>query len=117
MKLLKKLWLWIVSLFSRKPRPLGTVRVEELPDRLDPRAVYLVGEGEHQWFVALICPCGCGETLHMSLLPDARPRWRARVNESGTVSLEPSVWRQVGCKSHFFLRHGFIQWCPKESFR
>ncbi len=92
-------------------RPLKTVVIEELPDRLDAKAVYVGGENGHFWFVALVCPCGCGETLQMSLLADVRPRWTLSRHPDGTASLTPSVWRQVGCRSHFFLVKGRIQWC------
>lgn len=110
---LSRLWAWLRSWFIRPARPLKTVHAEELPDRLDPKAVYVLGEGNHRWFVTMICPCGCGATLQMSLLPDARPRWRLiEHSDDGTISLQPSVWRQVGCRSHFFLRRGLIQWCP-----
>ena len=36
----------------------------------------------------------------------------ATFQSDGSVSLMPSVWRQKGCRSHFFLRHGRIDWCP-----
>jgi hypothetical protein len=99
---------WWVSLWDR---PFCSIKVEELPDRLAKKTVYIGGEGPHLWFVAMICPCGCGEVLQMSLLQDARPRWKVSVDSKGVPTLTPSVWRQVGCKSHFFLTRGFIQWC------
>jgi hypothetical protein len=67
------------------------------------------------WFVAMLCPCGCKETLQMSLLHDANPQWKIIEHGDGTITLQPSVWRKVGCRSHFFLRRGLIQWCPDES--
>ena len=74
---IKWFFAWLLSIFRRdKARPLRAVYVEELPDKPDRRPVYALGEGSHRWFVALICPCGCGNVLQMSLLPDARPRWQ-----------------------------------------
>ena len=105
------LWERICALVKRRPRPLRAQRVEDLPDKLDSRNVYIVGEGEYIWFVAMLCPCGCGETLQMSALTGARPRWKVTEHTDSTVSLDPSVWRKVGCCSHFFLRRGLIQWC------
>lgn len=103
---------WCAAKWSawRSP-PYRTVRVEELPEQPAKRTLYILGEGEHQWFVAMICPCGCGEVLQMGILADARPRWTVSVDANGIPSLSPSVWRQVGCKSHFFLIRGQIQWC------
>jgi hypothetical protein len=107
------LWAWIRSWFVRKPTPLRTVHLEELPDQLDPKAVYVLGEGKHRWFAAMLCPCGCGATVQVSLMPESRPRWRLiEHGADGTVSLDPSLWREGGCESHFFLRRGLIQWCP-----
>jgi hypothetical protein len=111
MKLIRWIWTKICAWFGRRERRLKAVLVEELPDRLDANTVYIAGENGHVWFVAMMCPCGCGETLHMSLLADARPRWALTQHKNGSVSLAPSVWRQVGCKSHFFLVEGRIQWC------
>jgi hypothetical protein len=96
---------------SRWDRPYEAVYVEELPDRLLKKKVYVAGEAGHLWFVAFICPCGCGETLQMSLLPDARPHWSLNAHEDGTVSLNPSVRRMVGCRAHFFFLRGRISWC------
>jgi hypothetical protein len=114
-KFIAEMWAWIgtwvASFFKQAPKPLRTVHLEELPERLDAGAVYVLGEGEHKWFVALVCPCGCGATVQMSLLPDAQPRWRLIEHTDETISLEPSVWRRVGCRSHFFIRRGLIQWC------
>ena len=87
------------------------VRVEELPDVLEGRTLYAIGE-EQPWAAALLCPCGCKDTIQLSLLTDDYPRWRLRIDARGAVSLYPSVWRTVSCRSHFFLRHGVILWCP-----
>jgi hypothetical protein len=92
---------------------LQTIWAKELPEPLNPMAVYVLGEGEYLWFVVMICPCGCNAKLEMSLLADAKPRWRLIEHTDGTVSLQPSVWRRIGCRSHFFLRHGLIQWCSQ----
>lgn len=89
----------------------GAVLVSELPDVLEPRAVYVVGEGGHRWFVAFLCPCGCGDVIQASLLERTRPHWRLTESWDGTVSLHSSVWRTKGCRSHFWMRRGRIRWC------
>lgn len=85
--------------------------VTENPLSVDVGEIYLVGERDHLWHAVMACPCGCGASLYLSLLADDRPRWAVVRNNDGTISLSPSVWRQVGCRSHFFLRHGRIVWC------
>lgn len=92
--------------------PYRTIVVEEsLSRRLRRRAVYIVREDGFDEQVALLCPCGCGQVLHMNLLPDERPRWCVDQNVDGTVTLHPSVRRTKGCASHFWLRNGRIRWC------
>ena len=109
-----RLWSWAKSLFVRRPSPLRTVRVEEPPEALRPRTVYLLGEGEHVWSVVMLCPCGCGEEIQLSTV-GGRPRWSVQLETDGALTLTPSVWRKVGCKSHFFLRKGVVQWCSSRS--
>lgn len=109
-----RLWSWAKELFRRGPIRLKTVRVEEPPEALRPRTVYLLGEGENIWSVAMLCPCGCGEQIQLSTI-GGRPRWSVETESDGTVTLTPSVWRKVGCESHFFLRRGVIQWCSSGS--
>lgn len=87
------------------------VLTDDLPDVLCTDRVYVIGEEGVRWYVAMLCPCGCGAILHMSLHPQGRPRWNVSVHLDDTASLSPSVWRRVGCRSHFFLRAGRIEWC------
>jgi hypothetical protein len=80
------------------------------PAKLKHRRVYVLTEDGTPWQASMICPCGCGKTLELNLLPDERPVWRYSADKKGRVSLLPSVWRQVGCRSHFWLRNGRIMW-------
>lgn len=85
--------------------------VDDDPDVVQPGTVYVVGEGGHPWFAAMACPCGCGETIKLAMVQGSRPRWSLARHWDDTVSLKPSVWRKVGCKSHFWVRSGRIDWC------
>ena len=93
------------------PAPIVLARfVEDEPNVLDGAHVYLVG-GRDPIYAAMVCPCGCGGTLRMNLRPEAEPCWRLSASETGAATLQPSVWRDEGCRSHFFLRAGQIVWC------
>lgn len=115
------LWLWsavtylprkIAALWPwRKPSLFRGIRAEDIPDKLDKSKVYLAGEGDHLWAAAMICPCGCGDVIELNLLKQARPCWSVQEHSDGTLTLAPSVWRQKGCRSHFQLRRGKIEWC------
>ena len=84
--------------------------VEDLPDGLEPHIVYLVGGGT-PWQAAMLCPCGCDARIQLSLIPDDRPGWSARLDLEGRVSLHPSVWRSAGCRAHFIVAGNRIYWC------
>lgn len=114
-------WLWSVLIYVprqlaavwpwRKPELFHAIRVDELPERLEKAKVYLAGEGDNFWAAAMICPCGCSDVIELNLLRQARPCWSVQEHNDGTITLVPSVWRQKGCRSHFLLRRGRIDWC------
>jgi hypothetical protein len=100
---------------EQKSDPVRTVSVEELPDTLQANRLYVLGSPP--WSAALVCPCGCGEIIHLSLLTHDSPTWRLRLDGQRLPSLAPSVWRTKGCRSHFFLRHGSIVWFTSSDAR
>nr|WP_244530661.1 DUF6527 family protein [Salaquimonas pukyongi] len=57
------------------------------------------------------CPCGCGDNLELMLLQEVKPNWSLKTQEHEPPTLLPSVWRQSGCRAHFWLRDGHIHWC------
>jgi hypothetical protein len=101
---------WLLSWFSRKPSLYRVVRVPDIPDQLKKWALYVAGEDGYDWSAVMLCPCGCGKTLEMNLLPDTKPVWKLTVHADGTASLHPSVWLKTGCGCHFFLRGGRVRW-------
>ena len=105
-------WIWarIRGLFRRKPRGYRAEFVAEAPEKLAPNVVYVECEGENAWVAVMLCPCGCEAHISLNLLPETQPCWTVEVDAKGTPSIRPSVWRTAGCKSHFFLRRGQIDW-------
>lgn len=102
---------WWRLIESSGLRPgLATAVVEYLPNELEPNRVYLLGHPLSPWSAALLCPCGCGAVIQLSLIHDDTPSWRHKRHFWGCVSLYPSIWRKRGCHSHFFVRRGRIVW-------
>jgi hypothetical protein len=99
----------IVSRFFR----YTMTKVDDLPDALRRKTIYIAGEGDHLWYAAMVCPCGCGAILQLCLMDGQRPKWSVEEHDDGTISLYPSIWRKVGCKSHFWIKRGKIVWCRK----
>ncbi|RZH25210.1 hypothetical protein EXD98_18250 [Acinetobacter pittii] len=83
----------------------------DIPSPLHPHTVYIIGIKGNEWLAVFKCPCGCRAKIQLNLLPEERPRWKWKVNNNGTITLTPSVWRKVGCRSHFVMREGLIIWC------
>lgn len=93
-------------------RPAIKARMtSERPTNAKPNRLYLTVQHGQPAFGFMVCPCGCGETLHLRFFGDRRPRWSVSIDNSGRVSVEPSIWRKTGCGSHFHLRRGLIHWC------
>jgi hypothetical protein len=98
-----------------KPHRIRYERVEDFPQQFHPDTLYVAGEDPYLWAAAMLCPCGCGDTIQLSLLEDESPCWRLCHEGDGAVSLRPSVWRTKGCRSHFFVRRSRIEWCRFET--
>lgn len=110
---MKKAPLWFRRLCAwLTPRKrLIVVDDDTLPTTLPSDAVVLARDDGEDWCVGLMCPCGCGDTLEMMVLPTINPRWDLRTDRRGRPTLDPSVWRNTACRSHFWVRGGKIIWC------
>ena len=107
---------WIIRrtrrVVARWRSDLLVVRSEgdTLPASIPPRRmIHMVDQGD-EWSVGFLCPCGCGEAIELLLPAFIEPHWSLTVDEIGRPTLAPSVWRNEGCKSHFFVRDGRVIW-------
>ena len=113
-----KIWTllkWVCHRLTNRKRGITAIQAEELPDSLEENKLYIIGENGFLWYSAMMCPCGCGEILHMGLMPNQKPKWSVIFHKRHVVSLHPSVWRKVGCQSHFWIRRGRIIWVNEQS--
>lgn len=92
-------------------RKLLIVKGDSLPAHLPRRNLILARDDGEDWCVGMKCPCGCGRTIELLVIPEASPRWNITINGTGRPTLHPSVWLKDGCQSHFWLRNGKVQWC------
>jgi Family of unknown function (DUF6527) len=106
-----RFWYLLRKLIWKDEIPRFAKYVSELPDNLSDDFIYVVGENGFQWFVALNCPCKCGDFIHLNLLTEARPCWEIERHSDLTLSVKPSVWSLKGCGSHYFIKAGKIKWC------
>jgi hypothetical protein len=98
-------WIW-----RRQPPVYRGQHVADLPEKLARDIVYIVGANGYDWSAAMLCPGGCGKTLEMNLLPDAKPFWTLQEDHDRTVTLRPSVWLKTGCGCHYVLTEGRVRW-------
>jgi len=104
---------WLRRILARLalPRRLRIVEGDSLPERLPWRDVVLARDGDEDWCVGMRCPCGCGRTIELLVIAEAKPRWDISIDRKRRPSLSPSVWLQKGCRSHFWLKAGRVRWC------
>lgn len=117
-KFIKKFLRWIYNIFrnesdiviSQKTDFYTYEYVIDLPDELSLNKIFIVKDGFLPELLAMQCPCGCNEKIFLNLLEDATPLWKFNFTNDGNINVHPSVWRNLGCKSHFFIRNGKIDW-------
>jgi len=84
---------------------------DDAPEEPVAGVLHLIEDGAGTYWLAVMrCPCGCRATIQLPMTPPARPCWHFH-GTSQKPSLWPSVRRATGCKSHFILRDGVVQWC------
>lgn len=115
---------WVASMWDsirgkrkekRKPFTYRTEYSPEMPSALRKERLYAIGDRRAPWSAAMLCPCGCGAVIELTLLKSDSPSWRLSVDRKGRPTLAPSVRRLRGCRSHFLLREGRIAWCTDRS--
>src|SRR5665647_301807 len=122
MSIVKKLFRKVLHIF----RPYQEVRREALPpptfhkilpsetpprnDSVEAGLIYLVAPKNEPLWALLRCPCGCSAVITLSLQKAHRPHWTLTATEAHRPTLYPSVWRNVGCLSHFWIRDGRVFW-------
>ncbi|HBM13265.1 MAG TPA: hypothetical protein DD390_11275 [Rhodospirillaceae bacterium] len=108
-----RIFRWLSRWWDRNgpKRKLILVDGDSPPEIIRSRNLYLAKDDGEDWSVAMRCPCGCGDRLELMLATEARPHWSVRSKPNAPPTLQPSVWRKAGCKSHFWVRDGRIVWC------
>ncbi|RWX40282.1 hypothetical protein EHH54_13175 [Rhizobium leguminosarum] len=108
-----KIMFWFRRIWDRygPARRIEIFEGDTLPATLPARDLVLMRDDGEDWSVGMRCPCGCGDTIELMVLENAQPRWDVAVDEVGRPTLHPSIWRNAGCQSHFWISRGRIHWC------
>lgn len=76
--------------------------------------VVLVERGRPRHLIVR-CPCGCGDDISLNVDAEAGPCWRI-LRRGDHLTVMPSVWRETGCESHFFLWRDEVDWLDWYSY-
>ena len=111
MKYIYKLGNWILRQYEfHFSREFKYKLVKDLPEDIPEKIILIIADGNQPDSLVFSCPCGCNTTIYLNLLRDAKPCWKYRINKRGKISVSPSIRRKIGCKSHFFIREGRVDW-------
>lgn len=86
------------------------LHLQEIPKSIELGKIYQVNTENDPWICIFYCPCGCKEKIILNLQTQARPAWKIQTKKDSVPTISPSVYRQIGCKSHFFIQEGRVVW-------
>ncbi len=72
--------------------------------------IAVVYQNKPLW-VLFRCPCGCGNVTSLSLQNIHKPNWTVKRSAAGRPTLYPSIWKNIGCCSHYWIKDGCVYWC------
>jgi hypothetical protein len=82
---------------------------DEVPDKLPPRGMVLVGSKTYPKWLAFDCPCKQNHRILIPLDKAKKPHWR--VSGTSRVSLTPSVDAFRGrVRCHYVINEGGTKW-------
>lgn len=119
MKWIKNIWYSIVywwcgdTVKLKEGYQLLQINEQPLLEEVEDNIVYHIGDEDWKWLLMFKCPCGCGDVIHLSLLEKSVQKWRIEQEDNNIFSIHPSVNRQVGCRSHFFITRNKTRWCEQ----
>lgn len=119
--MIRRFFYWLFKIFrhgSKKNIPkddldckFTTIYLSEIPDKIEPNKLYVIGEPNFLWTAIFLCPCHCNQIIYLNLLSGNFPFWEIEIELDNIPTISPSIRRIKGCESHFFIRRGNIQWC------
>lgn len=83
-----------------------------VPDAVQTGVVYIIqGSGYPKWAI-FRCPKHEDEIIQLCLMENRRPRWTVKTDLFGRPTIHPSVRQLEGSFAHFWVKAGYVEWCP-----
>lgn len=101
---------WFYNL--RKPK-YKTVWIEDLPEKLEKRKIYIVGGRKYPFQAVFLCPKNCGKKISLNISKQHKQweRWQIIEHKKDIISLYPSIWMKTfDCNCHYWFKKGRIIW-------
>lgn len=112
-KLFEKLKSILLGLFKRpKTTSIYVYKIvnEVSTNKMRPGCVYIERRGDKDRWAHFVCPDGCGAPISLNLMTSRNPHWTVEYSYKSGVTINPSVWKDTGCRSHFFIRNSEVEW-------
>lgn len=81
------------------------------PNELRPDEIVAVVAGDETKWLCFLCPCDSGEIVRLAVSKTRRPAWTYTADRLGRPTIHPSIWQLDGCRCHFWVKKGEIDWC------
>src|SRR5260370_13320576 len=85
----------------------------EMPPRLKPHQMVVIGSTESSKWIVFLCSCGRGHRIELSLQQSHERHWTLSF-EQGLPSIWPSVDYRGSLRCHFVVRRGRVEWVPEQ---
>jgi hypothetical protein len=75
----------------------------------DLHSICIVAKAGHPKWAMFQCPCRCGQTIELNLMPSQMPYWQVGLPSEAQPTLHPSIDSKT-CGAHFWIREGRLTW-------
>ena len=106
-----KIKLWILCIYYQFKSKYKTTWVEDIPDNLEKKTIYILGGKKYPFQVIMQCPRSCKKKIFLNISHQHKKRWHVIEHSDGTISLTPSIWIDDKCNCHYWFKKGKIFWC------
>ena len=102
-----------ICLFNLWKSSYKTAWVEDFPEKLKKKTIYVIGGKNHPFQVVFSCPKNCNKKIFLNISKQHSKfeRWELTEHKNGTISLTPSIYmKALDCGCHYWFKRGHVHW-------